>query len=70
MTFVYEHRDQFAVAFLLRVLGVGASTYYAWVKLSKEVTEQLYRCKRVQQRPAPAAGDAGSRRPPAAVKHG
>ncbi|RAO46695.1 hypothetical protein ONO86_03231 [Micromonospora noduli] len=32
MTFIYEHRDQFAVALLLRVLIVGASTYYAWVK--------------------------------------
>ncbi|BCJ67573.1 IS3 family transposase [Polymorphospora rubra] len=32
MTFIDEHRDQFAVALLLRVLNIGASTYYAWVK--------------------------------------
>ncbi|SCF13544.1 Transposase InsO and inactivated derivatives [Micromonospora coriariae] len=32
MTFIYEHRDQFAVALLLRVLNIGASTYYAWVR--------------------------------------
>ncbi|AXO37085.1 IS3 family transposase [Micromonospora sp. B006] len=32
MRFIHEHRDQFAVALLLRVLNIGASTYYAWVK--------------------------------------
>jgi putative transposase len=32
MRFIHEHRDQIAVALLLRVLNIGASTYYAWVK--------------------------------------
>ncbi|MEU1646423.1 IS3 family transposase [Micromonospora zamorensis] len=32
MTFIFEHRDQFAVVLLLRVLNIGASTYYAWVR--------------------------------------
>ena len=36
MTFIYEHRDQFAVALLLRVLNIGASTYYAWVKQAEQ----------------------------------
>ncbi|SCF50307.1 IS3 family transposase, partial [Micromonospora carbonacea] len=36
MTFIDEHRDQFAVALLLRVLNVGASTYYAWVRQAKQ----------------------------------
>ena len=30
MRFIDEHRDQFAVALLLRVLKVSASTYYDW----------------------------------------
>ena len=30
MTFIDEHRDQFAVALLLRVLNIAASTYYEW----------------------------------------
>lgn len=36
MTFIDEHRDQFAVALLLRVLNIGASTYYAWVKQAEQ----------------------------------
>ncbi len=32
MTFINEHRDQFAVALLLRVLGIEESTYYGWCK--------------------------------------
>ncbi|GLY24591.1 IS3 family transposase [Micromonospora sp. NBRC 101691] len=36
MRFIHEHRDQFAVALLLRVLNVGASTYYAWVKRAEQ----------------------------------
>ncbi|MET8355197.1 IS3 family transposase, partial [Micromonospora sp. NPDC005206] len=36
MTFIYEHRDQFAVALLLRVLNIGASTYYAWAKQAEQ----------------------------------
>jgi putative transposase len=31
MKFIDEHRDQYAVALLLRVLGVESSTYYTWV---------------------------------------
>jgi putative transposase len=30
MRFISEHSDRFAVALLLRVLGIGESTYYAW----------------------------------------
>ena len=36
MRFIHEHRDQFAVALLLRVLNIGASTYYAWVKQAEQ----------------------------------
>ena len=32
MRFVDEHRDRYAVALLLRVLDVDASTFYGWVK--------------------------------------
>ena len=32
MTFITEHSDRFAVALLLRVLGIAESTYYAWRK--------------------------------------
>jgi putative transposase len=32
MRFVDEHRDRYAVALLLRVLDVGESTYYQWVR--------------------------------------
>jgi transposase InsO family protein len=32
MRFIDEHRDQFAVALLLRVLDVEESTYYGWVR--------------------------------------
>jgi putative transposase len=31
MRFIDEHRDRYAVALLLRVLGIGASTFYGWV---------------------------------------
>jgi putative transposase len=36
MRFIDEHCDQFAVALLLRVLGIGESTYYAWKKLAEQ----------------------------------
>jgi transposase InsO family protein len=36
MRFVDEHRDRYAVALLLRVLGIGESTYYGWVKQAAE----------------------------------
>lgn len=36
MRFIHEHRDQFAVALLLRVLNIGASTYYAWVTQAEQ----------------------------------
>jgi transposase InsO family protein len=36
MRFIHEYRDQFAVALLLRVLNIGASTYYAWVKQAEQ----------------------------------
>jgi hypothetical protein len=32
MRFVDEHSGRFAVALLLRVLGIGESTYYQWVR--------------------------------------
>ncbi|MFC6023875.1 IS3 family transposase, partial [Plantactinospora solaniradicis] len=32
MRFVDEHSDRYAVALLLRVLNIGVSTYYGWVK--------------------------------------
>src|SRR2546430_14670766 len=32
MRFVDEHRDRYAVALLLRVLGVSSSTFYGWVE--------------------------------------
>jgi transposase InsO family protein len=32
MRFIDEHRDQYAVALLLRVLNITASTYYGWVQ--------------------------------------
>ena len=35
MTFIAEHSDRFAVALLLRVLGIAESTYYAWRKQSE-----------------------------------
>ncbi|MFG1928708.1 IS3 family transposase [Cryptosporangium sp. NPDC048952] len=31
MRFIDEHCDRYAVAFLLRVLGISSSTYYGWV---------------------------------------
>jgi len=36
MTFIFEHRDRFAVALLLRVLNIAASTYYQWVKQAEQ----------------------------------
>lgn len=36
MRFVDEHRDRYAVALLLRVLGVEASTFYGWVKQARQ----------------------------------
>jgi putative transposase len=36
MKFIDEHRDQFAVALLLRVLGIEESTYYGWLKQVQE----------------------------------
>ncbi|MFE9695207.1 IS3 family transposase [Micromonospora sp. NPDC005806] len=36
MRFIHEHRDQFTVALLLRVLNIGASTYYAWVRQAEQ----------------------------------
>jgi len=36
MRFVDEHRDQFAVALLLRVLDIEESTYYGWLKRVEE----------------------------------
>ncbi|WP_229399291.1 hypothetical protein [Micromonospora okii] len=36
MRFIHEHRGQFAVALLLRVLNIGASTYYAWVEQAEQ----------------------------------
>jgi putative transposase len=36
MRFVDDHRDQFAVALLLRVLEIEESTYYGWLKRVEE----------------------------------
>jgi putative transposase len=36
MRFVDEHRDRYAVALLLRVLGIEESTYYGWAKQAAE----------------------------------
>jgi putative transposase len=36
MRFVDEHSHRFAVALLLRVLGVGESTYYQWVRQAEQ----------------------------------
>jgi putative transposase len=36
MRFIDEHRDRYAVALLLRVLDVAASTYYGWVQQSAQ----------------------------------
>jgi putative transposase len=35
MRFIDEHRGQFAVALLLRVVGIGECTYYGWVKAGR-----------------------------------
>jgi transposase InsO family protein len=40
MRFVDEHSDRFAVALLLRVLGIEASTYYGWVKRVNQPCER------------------------------
>ena len=36
MRFVDEHRDRYAVALLLRVLGIEASTFYGWVQQAQQ----------------------------------
>ena len=36
MRFIDEHRDTYAVALLLRVLDIEASTYYGWLKQVQE----------------------------------
>jgi hypothetical protein len=36
MRFLDEHRDRYAVALLLRVLGIEESTYYGWVQQATE----------------------------------
>lgn len=36
MRFIDEHRDRFAVALLLRVLNIAASTYYQWVRAAEQ----------------------------------
>jgi transposase InsO family protein len=36
MTFISEQSDRFAVALLLRVLQIGESTYYQWVKQAEQ----------------------------------
>jgi putative transposase len=36
MRFIHEHRDQFAVALLLRVLGIGESSYSAWLRQAQQ----------------------------------
>jgi putative transposase len=40
MSFVEEHRGRYAVALLLRVLRVQASTYYGWVARAAEPCER------------------------------
>ena len=40
MRFVQDHRDQFAVALLLRVLNVSASTYYGWRRQEADPCER------------------------------
>ncbi|GAB1641413.1 IS3 family transposase [Krasilnikovia sp. MM14-A1259] len=32
MRFIDQHRDRYAVALLLRVLNIGESTYYQWIR--------------------------------------
>src|SRR4029450_14147347 len=36
MRFIEEHSGRFAVALLLRVLGIGESTYYQWVRQAEQ----------------------------------
>ncbi|GIJ50633.1 transposase [Virgisporangium aliadipatigenens] len=40
MRFVDEHRDRFAVALLLRVLGIGESTFYRWLDREQRPCER------------------------------
>ena len=40
MRFIDEHRDRFAVALLLRVLGIEESTYYGWVEQAARPCER------------------------------
>ena len=39
MRFIDEHRDRFAVALLLRVLGIAESTYYQWVRAAEQPSD-------------------------------
>jgi transposase InsO family protein len=48
MRFIDEHRDRYAVALLLRVLDVTASTYYGWVQ------QAVQPCDRQDPRHTPA----------------
>ena len=41
MTFIHEHRDQFTVALLLRVLNIGVSTYYAGVQQAEQPCDRM-----------------------------
>jgi hypothetical protein len=40
MRFIDEHSHRFAVALLLRVLGIGESTYYQWVKQARQLCDR------------------------------
>lgn len=41
MRFIDEHRDQFAVALLLRVLQIEESTYYGWVRQAEQPCDRV-----------------------------
>jgi hypothetical protein len=40
MRFIDEHRGQFAVAVLLRVLDIAESTYYGWLKQTRQPSDR------------------------------
>jgi putative transposase len=40
MRFIDEHRDRYAVALLLRVLGISMSTFYGWLAKAAEPCER------------------------------
>lgn len=40
MRFIDEHRDRYAVALLLRVLDITASTYYGWLAQAEQPCER------------------------------